>query len=176
MKATCSSETLVRISTTSPHDFTTLKTTFDNWHHDKFSLQSWQSRSLSAHSFIERSPTVPLSCSQYRSIGLFPEPFESTRLVWDAVSYSSIYIEVSKVVSLLSWRMSINMLCIAKAIPLSHVYDKGERRHSSYSFLTSALDGVEWSASRPVRALPVGEDPGTHWIVVLVSLRAGHRG
>jgi hypothetical protein len=30
----------------------------------------------------------------------------------------------------------------------------GERRHSSYSFLTSALDGGEWSASRPGRALP----------------------
>jgi hypothetical protein len=29
----------------------------------------------------------------------------------------------------------------------------GERRYSSYSFLTSALDG-EWSASRPGRALP----------------------
>jgi hypothetical protein len=30
----------------------------------------------------------------------------------------------------------------------------GERRYSSYSFLTSALDGGEWSESRPGRALP----------------------
>jgi hypothetical protein len=30
----------------------------------------------------------------------------------------------------------------------------GERRYSSYSFTTSALDGGEWSASRPSRALP----------------------
>jgi hypothetical protein len=30
----------------------------------------------------------------------------------------------------------------------------GERRYSSYSFLTSALDGGEWSASRPDRVLP----------------------
>jgi hypothetical protein len=30
----------------------------------------------------------------------------------------------------------------------------GERRYSPYSFLTSALDGGEWSASRPGRALP----------------------
>jgi hypothetical protein len=30
----------------------------------------------------------------------------------------------------------------------------GERMYSSYSFLTSALDGGEWSASRPGRALP----------------------
>jgi hypothetical protein len=29
-----------------------------------------------------------------------------------------------------------------------------EERYSSYSFLTSALDGGEWSASRPRRALP----------------------
>jgi hypothetical protein len=35
----------------------------------------------------------------------------------------------------------------------------GERRYSSYSFLTSALDGGEWSASRPDRALPRGKDP-----------------
>jgi hypothetical protein len=35
----------------------------------------------------------------------------------------------------------------------------GERRYSSYSFLTSALDGSELSASRPGRALPRGKDP-----------------
>jgi hypothetical protein len=34
-----------------------------------------------------------------------------------------------------------------------------ERRHSSYSFLTSALDRGEWSASRPGRVLPPGNDP-----------------
>jgi hypothetical protein len=35
----------------------------------------------------------------------------------------------------------------------------GERRYSSYSFLTSALDGGEWSASRPSRGLPPGKGP-----------------
>jgi hypothetical protein len=30
---------------------------------------------------------------------------------------------------------------------------------SSYSFQTSALDGGEWSASRPDRALPPGKGP-----------------
>jgi hypothetical protein len=35
----------------------------------------------------------------------------------------------------------------------------GERRYSSYSFLTSALEGVEWSASRPSRALTPGKEP-----------------
>jgi hypothetical protein len=35
----------------------------------------------------------------------------------------------------------------------------GERRYSFYSFLTSTLDGGEWSASRPGRALPSGKEP-----------------
>jgi hypothetical protein len=34
-----------------------------------------------------------------------------------------------------------------------------ERRYSSYSFLTSALDGGEWSVSRPGRALHSGKGP-----------------
>jgi hypothetical protein len=35
----------------------------------------------------------------------------------------------------------------------------GERRYSSYSILTSALDGGEGSASRPGRALPPEKGP-----------------
>jgi hypothetical protein len=35
----------------------------------------------------------------------------------------------------------------------------GERKYSSYSFLTSALDRGEWSESRPGRALPLGKGP-----------------
>jgi hypothetical protein len=35
----------------------------------------------------------------------------------------------------------------------------GERKYSTYSFLTSALDGGEWSASRRSRALPPGKWP-----------------
>jgi hypothetical protein len=35
----------------------------------------------------------------------------------------------------------------------------GERRYSSYSFLTSPLDGREWSASRLGRYLPPGKGP-----------------
>jgi hypothetical protein len=35
----------------------------------------------------------------------------------------------------------------------------GERAYSSYSFMTSALDGGEWSASRPGRALPSEKVP-----------------
>jgi hypothetical protein len=38
----------------------------------------------------------------------------------------------------------------------------GERRYSSHSFLTSALDGGEWLASRPGRALPPGKGHPVH--------------
>jgi hypothetical protein len=49
-----------------------------------------------------------------------------------------------------------------------------ERRYSSYSFSTSALDRGEWSASRPGRALPPGEwTPGTHCTGGWVGSRAG---
>jgi hypothetical protein len=40
-----------------------------------------------------------------------------------------------------------------------HATAKGERKYSSYSFLTSVLDGGEWSASRPGRALPPEKGP-----------------
>jgi hypothetical protein len=33
----------------------------------------------------------------------------------------------------------------------------GNTKYSSYSFTTSALEGGEWSASRPDRALPPGK-------------------
>jgi hypothetical protein len=36
---------------------------------------------------------------------------------------------------------------------------KGERRYSSYSLFTSALDGGKWLASRPGRALIPGREP-----------------
>jgi hypothetical protein len=41
--------------------------------------------------------------------------------------------------------------------------------YSSHSFLTSALDEGEWSASRPGRALR----PGTHWIGGWMGPRTG---
>jgi hypothetical protein len=50
----------------------------------------------------------------------------------------------------------------------------GDRRYSFYSLLTSALEGGEWSASRPGRGLPPGkEPPGTHCIGGWVGPRAG---
>jgi hypothetical protein len=50
----------------------------------------------------------------------------------------------------------------------------GEKRYSSYSVLTSALDGGEWSASRPGCALAPGKGPpSTHSTAGWVCLRAG---
>jgi hypothetical protein len=54
----------------------------------------------------------------------------------------------------------INYLLNSKAIKLSttrHEGAWGERMYSSYSFKTSALDGGEWSASRPGRAIDLGK-------------------
>jgi hypothetical protein len=42
---------------------------------------------------------------------------------------------------------------------LHHAGAKDNRRYSSYSFLTLALDGDQMSASRPGRALPLEKDP-----------------
>jgi hypothetical protein len=50
----------------------------------------------------------------------------------------------------------------------------GDEVYSSYSFSTSALDGGEWSASHPGRALTPGErTPGTHCTGGWVGPRAG---
>jgi hypothetical protein len=47
-----------------------------------------------------------------------------------------------------------------KVVPLRPIEAHlGDRRYSSYSFLTSALEGGERSASRPGRALPPGKEP-----------------
>jgi hypothetical protein len=56
-----------------------------------------------------------------------------------------------------------------KAVPL-HAMEAlvGGRRYSFYSFTTSALDGGEWSASRPGHALPPGKGPP-----VLIGQEAG---
>jgi hypothetical protein len=59
----------------------------------------------------------------------------------------------------------------SKAVPLHairHGGTWGERRYSSYCFLTSALIGGELSASRPGRALPPGKGSS-----VLVVQEAG---
>jgi hypothetical protein len=53
--------------------------------------------------------------------------------------------------------ISENVKCKkSKAVPtIYHGGTRGERRYSYYSYLTLALDGGEWSASRPGCALPL---------------------
>jgi hypothetical protein len=55
---------------------------------------------------------------------------------------------------------------------------RGERGYRSYSFMTSTLDGVEWSASRPGRALPREKDPRypLHTILSEPQCRSGQKG
>jgi hypothetical protein len=48
-----------------------------------------------------------------------------------------------------------------------------ERHYSFYSFLTSALDGVNGQHHAPAVLYLKGKDPGTHWIGSWVGLRAG---
>jgi hypothetical protein len=69
----------------------------------------------------------------------------------------------------------------SKANPLRHANDKVERRYSSYSLSTSALDGGEWSVSRPGHAFTPGErTPGTHctggWVGPRADLDTEARG
>jgi hypothetical protein len=47
-----------------------------------------------------------------------------------------------------------------KMVPLRSIEAHlGDRRYSSCSFVTSSLEGSEWSASRPGRTLPPGKEP-----------------
>jgi hypothetical protein len=52
----------------------------------------------------------------------------------------------------------------------------GERRYSSYSFLTSSLGGGEWSASRPGLALPRRKDCSGGWVGLRADLDTEVRG
>jgi hypothetical protein len=53
-----------------------------------------------------------------------------------------------------------------------HEGDKGERKYSSYSFLTSALDGVSGQRHAPASIYPRKTTPSTHLIGGSVGLRA----
>jgi hypothetical protein len=59
-------------------------------------------------------------------------------------------------------------LCRDKDVKISpatsHGGTWGERKYSSYSFTTSALDGMSGQRHAPAALYPRGKDPGTHWI------------
>jgi hypothetical protein len=60
-------------------------------------------------------------------------------------------------------------LCLTKHHAMKEYW---EWRYSSTHSLTSALDGGEWSVSRPCCFTPRERAPGTHWIGGWVSTRA----
>jgi hypothetical protein len=58
-----------------------------------------------------------------------------------------------------TWRLTLRPRCKVKLSFYRRAGDKGERMYSTYSFLTSALDVGELSASCPGLALPPGKGP-----------------
>jgi hypothetical protein len=74
------------------------------------------------------------------------------------------------------WRLEVEAkvklsLCFNRAPRQEGVL--AEWRYNSTHSLTSALDGGEWSASRPFPFTPRERAPGTHWIGGWVGPRAG---
>jgi hypothetical protein len=67
-------------------------------------------------------------------------------------------------------RTAIQSLCLSCAP--RHEGVLGEWRYSATHSLISALDGGEWSASRPGRFTPKERHIGTHWIGGWVGSRA----
>jgi hypothetical protein len=61
------------------------------------------------------------------------------------------------VIAFVSCIPNIRVMLLKSRLTTRHEGAWGERRYSSYSFLTSALDGGKWSASRLGRALAPGE-------------------
>jgi hypothetical protein len=58
------------------------------------------------------------------------------------------------------WHSDVWFYVKRQSSPTTHLWRRrGRGRYSSYSFTTSAVDGGEWSASRPGRALPPGKRP-----------------
>jgi hypothetical protein len=62
---------------------------------------------------------------------------------------------------------------VSKTVPLRHADAKGKRRYSSYSFLTSTLDGVSGQRHAPAALYPRERTPGTNWTGGWVDFRAG---
>jgi hypothetical protein len=109
-------------------------------------------------------------------------PFHSLRsCVLVLVVTLVLYTKISYKVDTCSFRsISYLFLCFlmlglvkVELFRYRHAGDKGERNYSSYTFLTSARDGDEWSASLPSRALFLGRDPRYPLIGGWVGLISG---
>jgi hypothetical protein len=80
-----------------------------------------------------------------------------------------IYEGVSKSFRTGRQEQELQMVQLSATVPWRRI---GEWRYSSTHSLTTALDGGEWSASRPGRFTPRERAPVTHWIGDWGGLRA----
>jgi hypothetical protein len=76
-------------------------------------------------------------------------------VVWYIVTAGILYCRWSSEAS----RTHLSCISVSSGAHNTPIGTRGERRYSSYSFTTSALDGGEWSASRFGRALPLWKGP-----------------
>jgi hypothetical protein len=67
-------------------------------------------------------------------------------------------------------KVKFSLYLISQALRHEDIWVSGD---VAPSFLTSALDGDVWSASRPYRFTSGEKDPGAHWIGGWVGARAG---
>jgi hypothetical protein len=74
--------------------------------------------------------------------------------------------------------LTVNSEKAEKLSRYRHADDKGNKRYSSYSFLTSALDGVTCQRHAPAALYPRGKDPRYPLYRKLggPQSRSGHRG
>jgi hypothetical protein len=81
----------------------------------------------------------------------------------NATMWTKLFVELQQ--DFIVFNENVSCYCHAGAM--------GERRYSSYSFLTLELDGGEWSVSRPATFYPQERTTSTNWIGGWVGLRAG---
>jgi hypothetical protein len=108
-------------------------------------------------------------CRRYKGFYNIPSPTDIQYVVSTKTMWVQSKFNFSDVFELQESRRHLKPYT-AKAVPLHAMKALWGERYSSYSFPTSALDGGEWSAPRPGRALvprkgppvPTGQEAG--WI------------
>jgi hypothetical protein len=104
---------------------------------------------------------ISLPCSQDPPTGPYPKLEESI---------SHLHNLFLSFILILSAHIEVKSCPCALTEP--HAMKAYGWRHSSTHSLTLALDGGEWSGSRPDRFTPRERAPGTHWIGGWVGPRA----
>jgi hypothetical protein len=85
-------------------------------------------------------------------------------VLWVDIVTSTSQVPASGMLLLLSKvKVNLSLCCFLNWAPC-HEGVLGEQRYSSTHSWTSALEGGEWSASRPGRFIPRERTPGIHWI------------